>query len=132
MSAFRIEPMDRVAPPPKRRPRINDARHLAFVAQLPCVITGTRPVDVAHLRTGNLLLGKRHVGASEKPDDRWTAPLCRALHTEQHSMNEIKFWARHGIGNPWQLCLALFAASVADDLELAERIVAAHMRIGFR
>ncbi len=33
--------------PRQRQPRIENGAHLAYVRQLPCVITGTRPVDPA-------------------------------------------------------------------------------------
>lgn len=112
--------------PRQRRPRIEDGQHLAFIRQLSCVICGATPCDPAHLRAGNLLIGKRAVGVAEKPDDVFCAPLCRHHHDEQHSMREIVFWRSYGIANPWQLALALFAASVAKDIERAELILAQH------
>lgn len=109
----------------QKQPRQKDKPHLAFVRSLSCVVCGKKPVDPMHLRAGNRLLGKRAVGVGEKPDDRWVISGCRAHHDEQHGMNELEFWASHHI-NPFQLALALYAASVANDLELAESIVAEH------
>lgn len=122
MSAFRIA---YESPEPKqRRPRIESASHLAFIRSLECVICGKTPVDPAHLRVGNRMLGKEHAGVAEKPDDKWTAPLCREHHDEQHRGNELAFWVSHGIGNPWQLCLALFA--VSGDYQEALTILLRH------
>jgi hypothetical protein len=120
------EPMIGIKPRP-RRPRIERGDHLAFIRQLPCVICGARPVDAAHLRSANSRVGKRAVGAGEKPNDVWVTPLCRLWHhSEQHSMNELTFWLVHGITNPFQLALALYAAS--GDMETAEQIIAEHQR----
>jgi hypothetical protein len=41
-------------------------------------------------------------------------------------MNELTFWLVHGITNPFQLALALYAAS--GDMETAEQIIAEHQR----
>lgn len=124
--AARIQPITPEPPRHAKRPRVTDTAHLAFIRALPCVITLTRPVDPAHLRAGNRLLGKRHVGIAEKPDDRWAIPVTRRLHDQQHGMSEVEFWTLHGIPNPWQLALALFAASCDRDLETAESIIAEH------
>lgn len=114
------------ATPRGREPRAKSLSHLAFIRSLPCVLCGILPVDPAHLRAGNPLYGKRPVGAGEKPDDIWTTPLCRKHHDEQHAGSEVYFWLHYGIDNPWALALALSAASIAGDLERAERIVAEH------
>lgn len=103
----------------QRQPRVRDSAHLGFVAALPCVaclvLSGkfTRPVQVAHLRTGSLEHEKRPTGMAEKPSDKWTLPLCFPHHNggkgSQHSMGELDFWAGLGI-NPFDLCLELSAA----------------------
>lgn len=124
--ASRIAYEPRGEPVRQRRPRVESAMHLAFIRKLSCVICGSRPVDPAHLRTAMPLLVKRAVGVAEKPSDHWCTPLCRKHHDEQHSMNEEWYWRSYGIENPWQFCLALWAASTADDLEIAEAIVAEH------
>lgn len=124
--ASRIEYIPHEEPVRQRRPRQTDERHLRFIRKLPCAVSGMRPVDPAHLRAGCLLVGKRPVGVGEKPSDRWTIPLHRSEHDVQHRMNELAFWRYRGIDNPFQLALALFAASVAEDFELAENILAQH------
>ncbi len=71
------------------------------------------------------MFGKRETGMSEKPDDKWTTPLCRKHHDEQHnSGNELLWWASKGI-DPFGLALALYQAS-GDD-EIGEGIIASHL-----
>lgn len=131
--ASRIAPMLQEPLRRERRPRIRNESHLAFIRQLSCVICGSRPVDPAHLRTGNRLLGLRAVGVAEKPSDGGrVTPLCRLHHDEQHWIgDEIRFWSSHGIDNPWQLALALYA--VSGNVEAGEAIVAEHrmLALGF-
>lgn len=98
----------------KKRPRDQDKNHLAWIRTLPCVITGNRPVDPAHVRYADPVYGKRETGKAEKPDDKWVIPLCREKHDEQHSMNERIFWARHGL-DPLRIALALYACTGDDD-----------------
>lgn len=98
----------------KKRPRDQDRGHLGWIKTLPCVLTGARPVDPAHVRFADPAYGKRETGKAEKPDDRWVVPLSRAKHDEQHSMNERIFWARHGL-DPLRIALALHACSGDDD-----------------
>lgn len=106
----------------KRRPREHDKDHLKFVSGLPCLLTGKRPVDVAHIRYSDERYGKRETGKSEKPHDKYVVPLCRAKHDEQHAMNEREFWAKHRI-DPVQVALALWA-NTGDD-ETCETILRA-------
>ena len=49
----------------KRRPREHDDKHLAFIRTLPCVITGKRPVEAAHVRYADLAYGKRETAQAE-------------------------------------------------------------------
>ena len=104
----------------KRRPREHDDKHLAFIRTLPCVLTGKRPVEAAHVRYADPAYGKRETGKSEKPHDKWTVPLSPEKHREQHDMNEREFWARHGV-DPLRVAAALWA-STGDD-ETAEVIL---------
>lgn len=104
-----------------RRPRQKNERHLAFIRQLPCLIRGTTVgVDAAHIRLPAIQFGKRSVGTGEKPDDRWTVPLCREEHEIQHSMSERAYWALRG-KDPLQIALALYGAS--GDAETGELIL---------
>lgn len=130
--ASRIEYVGDQSETRQRQPRRKDGAYLLFLKLLSCPICGKKPVDPAHLRAGNRLLGKRAVGVGEKPDDAWANPLCRKHHDEQHATNELEFWRSHAI-NPFQFALALHAAYEADDLERAESIVVEHrmLAIGF-
>jgi hypothetical protein len=106
----------------RRRPRIENRNHLAFIRKLPCVACFTRRnVEAAHVRMGNPLYGKRQAGMAEKPNDAFSLPLCAAHHDEQHSMNEGEFWKLLEID---PLMLALFNSS--GDQEWAEQIIRAH------
>lgn len=108
----------------RRRPRIENKNHLAFIRRLSCVVCLSRVrVEAAHVRLGSPLYGKPQAGLQEKPDDRWTWPACPRHHDEQHSMNEAAFWSALAI-DPLQLALALFDAT--GDEERAEQIIRAH------
>lgn len=120
-----------VASTRQKRPRIHDEAHLAFIRTLHCCICGAACPDPAHIRSENGLYGKRETGGGEKSSDKWTVPLCRTHHDEQHkalerngASAEITWWASKGI-DPFGLALALYAAS-GDD-EIAEGIIRSHM-----
>jgi hypothetical protein len=81
----------------QREPRIKDAKHLDYIRSLPCTICGDNTTtEAAHLRTSNIDLGKNDHGWG-RPSDKWVLPLCGRHHREQHTMNELKFWASYGI-----------------------------------
>jgi hypothetical protein len=105
----------------RRRPRAQSREHLAFVRTLPCLVCGSRKtVQAAHIRMASKTYGKRGTGMGEKPDDKFTVPLCPMHHTEQHAGNEMTFWAKQGI-DPFKVALTLFAHS-GDD-EAAEAVI---------
>lgn len=107
--------------PGQRQPRERDNRHLAFIRRLPCAACGIAgPCDAAHLRAGDITIGKRHTGKAEKPSDKWTLPMCRPCHARQHSGAELAFWHALGI-EPFDLCQALYA--VSGDTTAAEAIL---------
>lgn len=97
----------------QRRPRLLDAGFLAFVRTKPCANPSCRhvPAEAAHIRMGNIDIGKPSTGMQEKPDDRWAVPLCAWCHREapnaQHKMNEGKFWKAVGV-DPFQLAAKLY------------------------
>lgn len=109
-TAFSISPAKGL-----KRPRVKDDAHLAFIRTLKCCICGNPHVEAAHIRSANGLYGKRETGGQEKASDKWTVPLCRAHHDEQHKENEILWWASKGI-DPFGLALALHHATGDDDL----------------
>ncbi|WEK50361.1 MAG: hypothetical protein P0Y66_22410 [Candidatus Kaistia colombiensis] len=124
MTAFKIERPDTAfanapASGPKRK-RVTDEAHLRWIRTLPCVISGKRPVDAAHIRFADPSYGKRETGKAEKSSDRWALPLFPALHREQHDGNERLFWAKYGI-DPCRVAAALYG--VSGDDEQAEIII---------
>ena len=116
----------------QRRPRHEDKKHLAFIRSLRCCLCGAPNPDPAHIRSASQIHGKRDVGMQEKPDDKWTVPLCRREHDEQHgaherggSTAELTWWASKGI-DPFGLALSLYANSGDDDI--CDSILNAHRR----
>jgi hypothetical protein len=106
----------------QRRPRKEDKQHLAFIRGLKCCLCGAPNPDPAHIRTASPLHGKRDVGMQEKSDDKWTVPLCRTHHDEQHAAHErgsetteFTWWVSKGI-DPFGLALSLHACSGDDDI----------------
>lgn len=121
MSAFKV-PVRPIAPKgEQRRPRRHDENHLDKVRKLPCLVCeDPNRTEAAHLRVGNLHYGKRPTGAGEKPDDRWTLPLCGDHHREQHARgDEIEWWKSKGI-NPFVVAALLFSHLSANDEAAAE------------
>jgi hypothetical protein len=104
----------------QKQPRKHANAHLAFIRDLPCLVTGKRPVEAAHIRFADSRYGKRAVGGGEKPGDNWTVPLCPEEHRKQHSMNEQEYWQQAGI-DPVFVAALLWAHSGND--EIAEQII---------
>jgi len=105
----------------RKRPRVEDGKHLRFVRSLPCCACGTRAnIQAAHIRMASPIHGKRDTGIAQKADDRWTLPLCAKDHEDQHRGSEIEFWNRYGI-DPFGLALALWGCT--GDEESAEHVI---------
>ena len=88
--------------------------HLAFIRKLPCVICGGEgQIEAAHVRMNDASRGKVQA-VGQKPDDRWTVPLCAYHHRmgpkAQHAMGERQFWELHQI-DPLRLAELLFETS---------------------
>jgi hypothetical protein len=81
----------------QRQPREKNAKHLALVRLLPCLVCGRGPSEAAHVRYGDHLRGKPPTGIGQKPDDRWCVPLCFRCHRYQHTRGERIFWEAQGI-----------------------------------
>lgn len=101
--------------------RFKDKKHLIFIRQLPCVVSGEERTDrdrVAHhlLRTGEHGMGLRS-------GDNWALPLAVELHDEQfagslhNDGNETEWFKRHGILDPMDLAALLYENS--GDFEWA-------------
>jgi len=85
------------APKLSKKQRLKVDAHLDFIRTLPCLVTGKRPVEAAHIRYGDWSRGKGETGMGEKPHDMWTVPLHPDEHRKQHSMNERDYWTLVGI-----------------------------------
>lgn len=105
----------------QKQPRKKSDDHLRFIRGLPCLVTGTRPVEAAHVRYGDPLYHKRPAGGGERPDDKWAVPLSPAEHRKQHDMHEQDYWRQVGI-DPLAVALQLWAHSGND--ETGEKIIA--------
>jgi hypothetical protein len=109
-----------------KRPRVHDADHLAFVRQLPCLVCGDDvSVEAAHVRFSDPHAGKRNTGMAEKPDDKYTVPLCGECHRKQHKVSERGYWEARDI-DPVKVALALYVNS--GNHEIASVICRATMR----
>ncbi len=109
--------------------RVHNEAHLARIRTLPCLRCGRlNESEAAHIRYGSLLHGKRDTGMAEKPDDRWTVPLCASCHRTsqgaQHKSNEKQWWARLGI-DPLATAAFLYSHLSVGD-ETAAHAVAAN------
>jgi len=104
-------------PTPKCRPK-KSRKYLDFVRELPCVVTGAREVEAAHLSYAMPKYGHYGRGKGSKAPDRWALPLSSAEHRRQHSMNEEAYWRSVGI-NPHVLALTIFGlwSDIGDDAE---------------
>lgn len=93
-----------------RTPREESPSHLAAIRKCPCLGCGEdQRIEAAHVRTASAAHNKRS-GIGEKPDDKWTLPLCKDCHREQHKVGELHFW-HHIQLSPFLVCERLFAAS---------------------
>jgi len=110
--------------PGQRKPRERDPLHLGYVAQLPCVVCGSSPVHVAHVRYASAADDAPLVGKQEKPADWRTVPLCPSHHLDgpdaQHKSGEAIWWREVGI-NPYALARALYGC--AGDIGLMRQLV---------
>jgi hypothetical protein len=111
----------------QRQPRKKENGHLAFIRGLPCCVCGDNTsTEAAHVRYPCRRFAKPKVGMGEKPDDKWTVPLCGDCHLGpggQHKSNEYYWWSMRGI-DPLPLALALYAHS--GDHEAGCQIIEAH------
>lgn len=95
----------------QREPRVEDPAWLAEVRKMPCLVCRRPgPSDPAHLRTAARQYGKPPTGMGEKPSDCWVLPLCRTHHDDQHRNNELAWWGRQGVPDPFGVAKALYAA----------------------
>ena len=101
-----------------RRPREKDEAYLRLIRQLPCLVTARDgPSEAAHIRYSDLAANKRETGVGEKPDDRWTVPLCAEMHRlgnlAQHNSGERDWWRGHHI-DPVLVAMELHVAYMRE------------------
>lgn len=77
------------------RHSLAEKQYFNWIAQLPCVISGNVPVQVAHIRGADAWFAKELPGMKRKPSIPYVVPLAHDLHIEQEAAN-WPFWARHG------------------------------------
>ena len=109
----------------QRQPRVECPAFLDFVRGHPCCACGKAPrSQAAHIRMGNLDIGKRPTGIAEKPSDRWTVPLCDRCHLNdneaQHVVGEKAFWNRLGL-DPFKIAADLYAVFEASAPKVVKR-----------
>jgi len=105
----------------QRRPRRLNPKHLRFVRERPCLICGRKPCDAAHIKMPDARVLKpisSNIGM--KADDRFTLPLCREHHEEQHRVAEQHFWHHYRV-DPILLSLALF--SITGDEQEGDHLI---------
>lgn len=120
--SFRIvsRPIATKAKPVKAKP------YLAWLHDLPCIVSGRRPVEAAHVSFANEIFGATGRGKSQKASDRWALPLCPDLHRDQHKTNEKAWWDGQGI-NPHLAAVVLWGLWCErknEATEAAERLIA--------
>ena len=74
--------------------------HLVYIRSLPCLICGRAPSEAAHVRYSDARAAKVNPGMGQKPEDRWTVPVCAEHHRGlqgQHSSGEKAWWEGHRI-----------------------------------
>lgn len=129
--AFRLNRLNTAFNGSKKVKPVQDADYLAWLHELPCCISGRRPVEAAHVSFANLRAGATGRGMSQKASDRFALPLHADLHRilpeAQHNHNEQEWWDKRGI-DPHYLALALYGAFHERNAELAQMILMAHWR----
>lgn len=107
---------------PRKREGMSEA-HLKMIRQLPCVVTGRRPVEAHHLLRGPGIVR----GMSIKAQDRWAIPVHVEIHREIHKLgNDEAYLDKHGINGT---ALAQDLWNVSGDFTAMSRIVERYHRI---
>ncbi len=115
----------------QKTPRIRSEAHLAWVRELPCLVSGRYGCEAAHIRYAEAALGKSEGGAAIKPGDVWVVPLSPPAHRDQHANNERAWWADKNI-DPLIVAALLYAVSGRDEQGCAIIAAARSGRFPFR
>lgn len=106
--------------PDKRKRRMIDNAHLAYIRLLPCVITGKYGCEAAHVRFGSAVWNKPNTGKGVKPSDCWVLPLRPEIHADQHQHNEREWWLAKSID---PLAIAADLYEVSGDVNAGIEII---------
>lgn len=114
--AFMIKPKETTYFPKRKSPK--NAGYLAFLRKLPCCVTGSRPVEAAHISFADPYWGHYGRARGTKAPDRWALPLSPEEHRKQHSGSEHSYWENLGY-SPHSLALALWGlyTEMSEDAE---------------
>jgi hypothetical protein len=66
----------------------HSAERVAFIAALPCIITGKTPCENVHIIGG---------GMGRKASSRLIVPMIPALHRELHAIGTLSFCRKYGV-----------------------------------
>lgn len=113
MSARIARPETAFGAQPKTAKARKDRDYMEWLHQVPCLITGTFPVEAAHLSTANAFYGHTGRGRSQKAHDRWCLSLSREQHALQTLIGEADYW---GNTNPHHAAVVLYGAYL-DGIE---------------
>ena len=91
---------------PKTAKARKDSGYLSWLHEVPCIVTGTLPVEAAHLSTANPKYGHMGRGKGQKAHDRWALPLSSEQHRIQHMLTENTYWFNEAI-DPYETALVL-------------------------
>ena len=90
-----------------KAPPVKAKAYLQWIRCLPCLVSGSQPVEAAHVSFANPAFGAHGRGKGQKASDRWAVPLSPDLHREQHTTNERDWWSRKDI-NPHLIATILW------------------------
>jgi hypothetical protein len=81
--------------------------YLNYIADLPCIVTGRRPVDCHH----EAVL-RKYSGTQKRKFDFGAIPLAHDVHIYQrHEWGKNKFW-QHYQYDPIEVCIALLTVYI--------------------
>ena len=117
-----------------------DAKHIARIKQLPCLICQHYPPsEAAHIRLQEFAYHAHMAGMAVKPADCMTVPLCDKHHRvgaqAEHTMGTRLFWRRQQI-EPHEIAYALWLISSTPDVEdpvkvqMMEALLVRHRYLG--
>lgn len=110
---------------PRKREGMSE-KHLDMIRQLPCVVTGRRPVEAHHLLRGPGIVR----GMGMKAEDRWAIPVSPYVHNEIHVVgNDQAYLERYGINGT---ALAQDLWNMSGDFTAMSRIVERYHQISRR